>query len=185
MTNYARNMWAIMTLFDKPPFKDFSDLTSVQVEFILAEMDIDAREQEAAANGQVVDRAFSDNDDTWFEHPETIKEETPEEIRSTRQQLANMLKDDNELKANMLGNYQKLQNMRDNAQSPNSSLSKAVRETNEKLEAIQELMTQGSEQDIKSYREGLHNRGNAAINNFKNGNHSDDDLNNRLSGEDE
>lgn len=98
-TNYARNMWLIMREFKALPSVDgtFRTLTSKQINFILAEMDLDAKEEEAAANGQRIDygNSYFDNDDSWWEHPETATiKETPEEIEATRKQLSDLMDED-------------------------------------------------------------------------------------------
>lgn len=146
-TPYARNMWGIMKQFKALPSKDglFYSLTSRQVSFILAEQRIDVREEEAANKGQEIDQEFFDDDTSWYDHPELIEEESPEEIQSTREQL-DALMDDN-MKENMLGNYGKLQRMRDNNVS---DLAKANEEVKERLKGVQEMIDSGRVDELKA-----------------------------------
>lgn len=146
-TPYARNMWGIMKQFNVLPAKDglWYNLTERQVSFILAEQRIDIREEEATSKGQEIDHEFFDDDTSWYDHPELIEEESPEEIQSTREQL-DALMDDN-MKENMLGNYGKLQRMRDNSVS---DLAKANEEVKERLKGVQEMIDSGRVDELKA-----------------------------------
>lgn len=146
-TPYARNMWSIMKQFKVFPAKDglWYNLTDRQASFILAERRIDIREEEAASKGQEIDHEFYDDDTSWYDHPELIEEESPEEIQSTREQL-DALMDDN-MKENMLGNYGKLQRMRDNSVS---DLAKANEQVKERLKGVQEMIDSGRVDELKA-----------------------------------
>lgn len=178
-TNYARNMWYIIKTFKALPtlHGNFYDLTDWEYQYIMAELNLDLEEEEAARNGQVVDydNSFSDNDDEWFEHPETIKEQTPEEIQSTREQLAALMDKDTE--ANLNNNFAKMDRMLKNEQQ-NSSLAKAEEAVDQKYQGLLDLMDNGSQEDIKAYRDSLNGRGTGATPSKK-------DIDNRLSGKGE
>ncbi|MCP6183125.1 hypothetical protein NL435_27625, partial [Klebsiella pneumoniae] len=66
----SRNLWAIMREFNVLPTEQrFKDLDDYQIEFILANMNLDTKEMMEARDGKNYDMKAEDVDTSWFEAP--------------------------------------------------------------------------------------------------------------------
>lgn len=151
-TPYARNMWAIMKKFVKFNFSEFQDLLPRYTDFILTEMDIDAEEEKAAAEGKVIDsdNSFYDDDDSWWYNPQEEKPATAEETEQTRKQLEALM--DENTKENYLGNFNKLKQMQS---SKESEVARAQETVDNRLRDLQNTLADSDDQEIAELRKSL------------------------------
>lgn len=151
-TPYARNMWAIMKKFVKFNFSEFQDLLPRYTDFILTEMDIDIEEENAAAEGKVIDsdNSFYDDDDSWWYNPQEEKPATAEETEQTRKQLEALM--DENTKENYLGNFNKLKQMQANKES---EVVRAQETVDNRLRDLQNTLADSDDQEIAELRKSL------------------------------
>lgn len=79
----SRNLWRIVDKFKVlPTSKDFQELTTEQVDWIVINMNIDAKEEARARSGKDPNEIFEDHDTDWLEGRqedfEPVKEEHDE-----------------------------------------------------------------------------------------------------------
>jgi hypothetical protein len=159
-TNYARNMWYIMKEFKQLPSKDgtFRTLTAIEISYILAEMEIDAKEEEAIANGKpaTTDATYYDDDTSWWEHPETATLSTTDEEAEdvSRQILAMSNKQAKEAYATSLSKLNTIYSKQANA---DDSLSRANAVVQERISNMQAALNDYANNPaaLDSYRNSL------------------------------
>lgn len=157
---YARNMWLIMKDFHTLPSSDgtWGGLRSSQISFILAEYDIDYREQEAAAKGQSTESdTFFDDDNNWYDHPDQYDfSQTDEEVEDTRKQILAM--SDTSTKRTIEENLDRLKRVYD-TQEHQSDVEKANAQVDSRIDDMYAMLAQygNNQEEIQTYRKALRN----------------------------
>ena len=141
-----------MKKFVKFNFSEFQDLLPRYTDFILTEMDIDIEEENAAAEGKVIDsdNSFYDDDDSWWYNPQEEKPATAEETEQTRKQLEALM--DENTKENYLGNFNKLKQMQ---ASKESEVARAQETVDNRLRDLQNTLADSDDQEIAELRKSL------------------------------
>lgn len=139
----------------------FRGLTRIEFDFVWAEMQIDRREEEAAAHGQQIDydSSFYDNDNSWWEHPEILakEEQTQEEIESTRKQVLEMADSDTQrVIEERLGNMASAYERELYSDTPKlSEVDRAVQEREQRIKDLNDFLDNATAGEIEEYRRSL------------------------------
>lgn len=188
---YARNMWELMKQFQALPSVDgtWNSLTTDQLSFMLAERELDAKELEAAENGQFIDydNSFHDPDDEWFYHPETMEEQTDEEVEETRRQL--MAKLDNDSKRVMADNLTKMQSAYERNKESHEEEDHVSEIIDDRIKAMYTLLDGKHDDELRDFRQAAKkhkvNPSQALIDEQKNTQQGDSTMLNMIDGNEE